>query len=398
MESMKTTSALILIIGLTSCLSFGQWPQFLGPQGTGLSEEALPADPKPVKKWEQSIGKGFSSLSVMDGLVYTLGFADGKETVWCLNLETGTPLWTHSYPAKLLPNLHEGGPAATPTLFGDAVFTLGKEGLGFCLNRKTGEVIWQIDVNERFTLKTPEWGYASSGREADGRLILDVGPTICLDASTGKTIWKTKPFKAGYGSPTFFDQDEKSYCAVLNNEGLIVLQTSDGAVVDFYAWPTSFETNATTPIYRNRALFISTAYNKGCALLAFDGTHLTRVYENKDMRNHMNNSVPVGEHLIGFDRKAHNRRLVKLRCMEWKSGRITWEQEELGCGSLIRAKDRLIILSDQGELVLAEATAAAYVELSRFKILEGKCWTHPVWVNGRLLARNAAGTLVCYQL
>jgi outer membrane protein assembly factor BamB len=375
-----------------------EWTQFLGPLGIGVTEDAIPARPQPELKWKRAIGIGFSSISATGDHVYTLGHAEGKETIWCLNLADGSTAWSHSYPAKLLPNLHEGGPAATPTIFGHSVFTLGKEGKAYCVDRITGEVKWQIDINKRFGLKTPEWGYASSARVRGHQLVLDVGPTLCLDSRNGKTLWQTRTYKAGYGSPTYFEQDGKGYYCVLNNEGLLVLHAEDGKVVDLYPWPTSYATNSTTPIYRDRSLFISTAYNKGCALLDFDGRKLRLRYKNQEMRNHMNTCVPFGEYLVGFDRKSHNRRLVKLRCLDWNTGEITWSQENLGCGSLIRAKDKLIILSDRGELVVADANPQAFNERLRVKILDGKCWSHPALVRGHILARNAAGTLVCYAL
>ncbi|MFT7516100.1 MAG: outer membrane protein assembly factor BamB, partial [Candidatus Omnitrophota bacterium] len=115
------------------------------------------------------------------------------------------------------------------------------------------------------------------------------------------------------------------------------------------------------------------------------------------LRNHTNNCVPVGRNLIGFDRKAHNRRLVKLRCMR-DTGAIKWSEEGLGCGSVIQTEVGLLVLSDQGEMILADFGETGFKPFNRTQILDGKCWTHPILVDGMVYARNTKGRLVCYKL
>ena len=62
------------------------------------------------------------------------------------------------------------------------------------------------------------------------------------------------------------------------------------------------------------------------------------------------------------------------------------------------ANNRLVILSEDGTLVLAEARSDRYQELARSSFLEGRCWTIPVLLNGHIYGRNAAGKLVCAAL
>ena len=70
----------------------------------------------------------------------------------------------------------------------------------------------------------------------------------------------------------------------------------------------------------------------------------------------------------------------------------------LGCGTLLRAGDRLIVLSDDGRLVIAAASGDDYKELASAQVLEGKCWTAPALAAGRIYCRNAAGDLVCLDV
>ena len=119
------------------------WPNWMGPMHDGISTEAgwssaWPEDGLTVK-WTANLGTGFSSFSVVDGLVYSMGHSDGKETVWCLDAESGRKIWSHSYPAVLNPNLYEGGPGSTPTVHSNMVFTLSIDGRLIGFRRKTGE-------------------------------------------------------------------------------------------------------------------------------------------------------------------------------------------------------------------------------------------------------------------
>ena len=67
-------------------------------------------------------------------------------------------------------------------------------------------------------------------------------------------------------------------------------------------------------------------------------------------------------------------------------------------GSLMLADGKLIILSERGRLVIAEASPDGFKELASAQILTGKCWTVPVLANGRIYARNADGQLVCVDV
>jgi len=84
--------------------------------------------------------------------------------------------------------------------------------------------------------------------------------------------------------------------------------------------------------------------------------------------------------------------------MEIETGKIVWSEKGFGLGQLMLADGKLIVLSDAGRLVVADASPGGYRELAAARILTGKCWTVPVLANGRLYARNAAGDLVCLDV
>ena len=116
------------------------------------------------------------------------------------------------------------------------------------------------------------------------------------------------------------------------------------------------------------------------------------------MRNHFNNSILYKGHLYGFDGNSNLGRVVRLTCMNFQTGKVQWKQAGLGCGSLMIANGHLLILSDRGELVLAQADPDGFTEVARSAFLTGRCWTAPVLLDGRIYGRSATGQAVCVQL
>ena len=214
-------------------------------------------------------------------------------------------------------------------------------------------------------------------------------------------MWKTKAYDAGYGSPVAMRVGERNLVAVMNNKYLLIVDAADGSEVTWYKWRVSRETSAVTPIIHQDTIFISGGYGDGCVLLQLDDDELYRAYAKREMSNHMNTCVLWAGHLYGFHGNGTARppaRTVQLVCMEYETGNVKWAERGLGCGSLMIADGKLIVLSDTGELVIIEATPEKQTIISRAKVLDGKCWTVPVLAQGRIYCRNAAGELVCVDV
>jgi len=280
----------------------------------------------------------------------------------------------------------------------DRVYTLSKEGHLFCLDRKSGEVRWQLELQKEFDVKMPEWGYSGSPLVIGKMLIVDAGPLVAVDKTTGKPIWQTDIYRAGYGSPVRFERNGRTLIAHLNNDVLIVVKAEDGAIVASAPFETQFVTTSSTPIVDGNTIFISSGYNRGCILFELAGSELKPIYENKKMRNHMNTCVLWEGHLYGIDGNSHDRRNCSVVCLEKATGEQKWKERDLGCGSVMLADGKLIILSDEGELVVAPASPDKFEPVARAKVLDGKCWTVPVLSRGKIYCRNAAGDLVCVDV
>ena len=404
-------AASILRLILSGCINLsmccmiavaGDWPQWNGPARNGISSENGFAKSWPAEGlsagWSVEIGAGFSSIAVAGDRIFTMGHADAMETVWCLDASSGQTIWAHKYPGQLLPNLHEGGPCSTPTVDGDMVYTLGKEGQLNCLQASDGKVIWTVMLQDELQVKLPEWGFSSSPLILGDQLILEAGRVVSFEKATGKKLWQSSVHSAGYGSAAPFPWKNTTLLATLDCEGLRILAADSGQQLAFAEWKSPYETNSTTPIVLDNRIFVSTGYDIGCGLFEFDGQSLNLIYKNKNMRNHFNNCVLLDGWLYGIDGNSHNGRNATLSCINVTTGELAWKQRGLGCGSVIAADGTLVVLAEKGDLVLVEATPDKYVELARTEFLTGRCWTAPALAAGKIYGRNADGLLKCVSL
>src|SRR5205085_411221 len=113
----------------------------------------------------------------------------GKDTVYCLDANSGKPVWTYSYPCS---SGDYGGPRATPTVSAGKVYVLSREGGTACLNAATGQVAWGNDLARTLRAAAPKWGFAGSPL-LDGNLVIyNVGTAgAALNKDTGKLVWKS---------------------------------------------------------------------------------------------------------------------------------------------------------------------------------------------------------------
>lgn len=384
----------------------GDWPQWRGPRRDGVSTEkgllaVWPAD-GPKELWRQTTGKGFSCLAVSRGRVFTI-FQDGdSESICSWDAETGKELWRFRYPARYL-NGYGNGPRSTPTIDGDLLYAVGGTGIMHCLraftDKPAGEQVWRRDLLTEFGAKNLQWGVSFSPLVEGGLVYTNPGgpngqSLAALDKVTGKTVWTSQDDAAGYSSPLAATIAGERQIVFFTGAGLVAVTPEAGKLLWRYPWETAFGANIATPIIADDYVFISSGYNRGCTVVKIEksesGFEARRVYENKKMRTHFSTCVRYHDYLYGFDD-------TNLTCMEFRTGKVLWDQRGFSKGSLLVADGKLIILGERGLAALAEATPASYQEVSRFTFSEDRCWTVPVIANGRMYIRDEE-KLVCYEM
>jgi len=382
------------------------WPNWRGPDHNGISQETgwstqWPAD-GPKQLWQASVGTGFSSIAVAQGRAYTMGnhasATQTNDTIFCFDAVTGRPIWQVTYPTSLGDLYYEGGPSATPTVEGDRVYTISKEGMVYCLDAAKGTVVWTNNPATELGAAFPRWGYASSALVQGNLLIFNVGDCgVALDKASGKIVWNTGKGAPGYASavPCLFSGTPA--VAIFSSGGAYGVETKSGRQLWMFPFKTFSDMNIADLIVSGNDVFMSADYNHGAALARVKDSTATQVWTDAGMCNHFNSCVLLDGFLYGIDGAAGNAGAL-LKCLDFATGTEKWTYKGLGTGGLIAADHKLIVLSDKGELVVAPVSPQGFNPIARAQVLGGKCWTVPTLANGRIYCRNAKGDLVCLDV
>jgi outer membrane protein assembly factor BamB len=222
--------------------------------------------------------------------------------------------------------------------------------------------------------------------------VLNVGNTgVALDKKTGKVAWFSGTEKSGYTTPVPLKIGNDAVVVMAVKADVVAVRVQDGKELWRFPWKTQYDVNAADPVLAGDKVFISSGYGHGAALFDVGAKPPKQIWFNKNMRSHFNGCVLWLGHLYGVDES-------QLRCLDLATGDVKWTDKASGKGSLILADGKLVVLSEKGELLVAEASPNEFKPTARAQVLTGKCWTAPTLANGRIYCRNAAGDLVCVDV
>ncbi len=353
--------------------------------------------------WTKPVGQGFSGPVVADGRLILFHRVGDREVVQSLDARTGAEQWSYGYPTSYRDDFgFDEGPRAVPVVANGVVYTFGAEGQLHAVSLTAGTRLWSEDTARRFKVAKGFFGAAGSPLVEDGRVMANVGGKgagiVAFEATTGKVLWTATDDEASYSSGVAATIAGKRYAIFLTRAGLIGLDPATGTVQFQRQWRArqNASVNAATPLVAGDLIFISAEYGPGAAALRLEGTKLTELWSSNDaLSNHYATSVVRDGIVFGF----HGRQEFgpSFRAVELKTGRVRWSQDRFMAGSVILAGDRLVILRENGELLIAPASPDAFKPLARAEVLPGTVRAFPALANGLLYARNEK-TLVCLDL
>ena len=382
------------------------WPQWRGPERTGISQETglLRQWPPsgPAALWSAAgLGEGYGSISIKGNQAFVQGLKGRDSVVTSLGRADGKILWTRVVgPGR--DNDRGPGPRSTPTVDGDRVFVLTENGDLAALRAADGGVVWQRNILRDFSGQNISWLISESPLVDGDRVIVTPGGRgagmVALDKATGKTVWVAKELsdEAGYSSAIVADIGGVRTVMTLTSSAGVGVRASDGKLMWRNRSAANGTANATTPVFSNNTVFYTSSYGTGGALLALTPqsgeVRAQEVYFTRDMQNHHGGVIVLGSTLYGF----HNSIMAAL---DLPTGKSLWRNRSVGKGAISYADGRFYILSEDHVMGLAEATPAGYREFGRFSIadLGWPSWAHPVVSGGRLYIRNQ-GTLLAYDV
>ncbi len=402
---MKSLSVKAVMCGVTllACLCVGasaqskaDWPQWRGPNRDGISKETgllkqWPAEGPPLARKLTGAGRGYSSVAIANGLLYTMGLRGDREYVIAFDLAKGKEAWATPF-GNAFRNDRGDGPRGTPTIEGDRLYTLGGSGDLACLDARTGKSIWTMNVLQKFGGSNITWGISESPLVIGEKVLVNAGgpgaSVVALNKKDGSLIWKSQSDRAGYSSAIPLEAGGKTQVVFFTHTRALGLDLNDGKLLWEYPRAANDVANAATPVARGNRVFVSSDYGNGGGLVEIKagekGAVAAReVYFTREMRNHHSSSILIGEHLYGFSSGI-------LTAMRFDTGEVAWRDRSVGKGSIVYADGMLYCLSENGVVGLVEATPEAYREKGRFRIPQDSLptWTHPVVAGGHLYLRD----------
>lgn len=402
--------AVMLMLSLspltTGAPAAGDWPQWRGPERSGLSQEKglMKQWPEtgPRRNWSISnLGEGYGSLAIQGDRIFVQGTNRNASVVFSLNRADGKTVWS----AALGPKVDEGrgnGPRSTPTIDGDRIYVLTENGDLACLRGRDGSRVWSKNILREFGGDNPHWLISESPLIDGNRVIVSPGGKgagiVALDKMTGKTVWTSSELNDGAGYASCIIADVGGVKTIMNftSRAAVGVRASDGKLMWRYDRAANNTANCTTPVYLNNKVFFSSAYGTGAALLDLTPqggeVKAREVYFTRDMQNHHGGVVLVNGYIYGFSNSI-------LTCIEFATGKKMWSDRSVGKGALTYADGMLFLMGENNLVGLAEATPSGYKEKGRFSIADqGKpSWAHPVVAGGKLYIRNQ-GELAAYDV
>ena len=385
-----------LVPSVTAAANLADVPQFFGPNRDGIVTGAKLArdwtTSRPKQLWRQPIGAGWSAFAVVGGRAYTQEQRGESEAVTCYDVLTGKLIWRQTHVARFAQWQGGEGPRATPTVDRGLVFAYGATGVLECLEAATGRRGWSREVLKENHLANLEWGVSASPLVYEETVVVTGGNTkgatvLAFRRSTGEPLWRSGVNRASYSSPVLTTLAGRRLVLSFDAAALTAYDPATGERLLNHMWASERTARAAQPVVLpGDRVFLSAGYGVGCVLFqikAATGNQLeaTQLWKNMRMKNQFNSVAARDGFLYGLDDGL-------LACVDVESGERKWKEGRYGSGQTLLVDDLVIIQTESGPVVLAEAKPDGVRELGRIDALSSKTWNHPTLAGRYLLVRN----------
>jgi len=404
----KTLLLVTIVLMNLPAARAGEWPQILGPDrnGVAVDEKIVDSLPKggPDVRWTKEVGDGFSGVAVAQGKVVLFHRPGDVERVEAFDPRTGEKQWATDYPAPYAGGISaDRGPRCVPLIHGDRIFLLGAAGNLHCAGLADGRKIWSHSLAAEYKAPEGYFGFGSTPIVDGNKLLVNVGGRagtgiVAFAIADGKPVWQSTDEQASYSSPVAVTRDGVRHVVFVTRLSALSINPEDGSV----RWKFPFgargpTVNGASPLVFDDQLFLSASYGVGAVFARFSRDSAETVWANNDtMSSQYSTCVRLEGFLYGVDGRQDGGP-TRLRCFDPQTGDVRWTKERFGIASLILADGKLIIIKDDGQLVLAAASPEGYKELGQARLLKSTTRALPALSDGLLFVRDTE-TLKCVDL
>jgi outer membrane protein assembly factor BamB len=360
----------------------------------------------PRKIWSRPLGEGYSSIVVDSDGLYTLYRAGDEEVIVSLEAATGKTRWERRYPAPLQEHMDYGtwlrqggaGPYSTPLLLGPALYTVGTTGRFHALDRRTGEVLWEHDLDRKFGMSGYR-GYAPSPLVYGGNILLPIGGegqgVVAFDSANGAVLWKNQDFRLAPASPILIELEGQHQLVVFTPSEVVGLDPRNGEALWSYPHETSYGLNISTPLWgQGNLLFTSSAYSGGSRVVrlsrANGKTSVEELWYSNRLRLHFGNAMRVGNLILGSSGDFGPAFFIAI---DAETGEEIFRERTFARSQMVLAGSKLVILDEGGDLAVASVSAKGLEVHARTALMTENAWTPPTLVGTRLYVRDRKNIL-----
>jgi outer membrane protein assembly factor BamB len=395
-RSIGVMAGCVVLIGAAHVVA-QDWPQWRGPDRDGKVAEFAAPETWPgalVEKWKATVGSGDATPALVGDKLYVFARQGEDEVTLCLNAEDGKELWRDAYTAQAVTGAasRHPGPRSSPAVAAGKVVTLGVGGVLSCLDARTGKLVWRQDP---FPKIVPRFFTASSPIIADGVAVAqlggnDNGAMIAYDLATGDEKWRWSQEGPEYASPMVLTVDGTKQIVTLTEQSVVGVGLADGKLL----WQLPFVPqrrayNAATPIIDGQTV-IYTGAGRGTNAVKInkqgDGFAVEELWSNSELAPQYNTPVLIDGLLFGLSNRG------KLFCINTKTGQTAWTNEtsldRKGFGAIVHAGSTLLALSSNSELVTFAPSDKQFTELARIKVADTSTYAHPVIAGNRIFVKD----------
>ena len=400
-----------------------RWPRFRGADFDNISKETIPLiDTWPGRKpgilWTRPLGEGHAAPAVYDGKIYLLDYDEQtrSDRLLCLDLATGRDLWYRGYRVHLKRN--HGLSRTIPAVSDRFVVTIGPKCHVMCVERKTGALLWGLDITGEYGGEVPFW-YTGQCPLLDGdtAVIATGGKAIlaAFDCGSGRKLWETPNpgnLKMSHSSVipmTLCGKRMYVYFAIGGVCGI----SAGGADRGTMLWQnTEFAPSVVAPspvALGNDRILLTAGYGAGSAVVkvenawgGFKASVVDRYKPQEGMASEQQTPVFFDGYLYGIQPKdAGALRNQFICCRADDTRRVvsgSGKTHRFGLGPYILADGKFYILNDDGGMTIARATPEQFTVLDTAGIIDGRDSWGPIALTGGYLLMRDSKQLVCLDI
>lgn len=388
-------------IWATGNAAHAQWTQWGGPkQDCKSSARGLAMswpDKGPPVIWSRDLGEGYSSILCDGDTLYTMYREGDEDHVAAMSAKDGKSLWDFAYESK--PHAKHvkefnSAPRATPTLDDGCIYAVSCQGIMHCLDAKTGKKLWRHDLWKEFEPATfLNHGYSASPYIHKGTVIMVVGGNgqgvVAFDKKTGEVRWQKHDFDASYATPKLIDLDGQPQLLCFMGKELIGINPDNGDLYWSFKHGNNYGQNISMPLFGDdHIVFISSIDSGGTRALKLsrdgDKTNVEELWYNARVKIHHQNAIRVGD-TVYFSTGGPD----LFMAMDVKTGDVLWRERGFAKSNVIYADGEFIILDEEGHLGLATGCPEFFQVHAKVAMLGGRAWTAPTLIGKTLYVRDS---------